>query len=674
MDEYQLVARLFEEFTSTYEGDRVRSEYRLSAGPIADIVILDEENEPFLIGEAKTDSTVETQWEVFDTFRSYYNEPNAPFLGYFTEDIRYIHKYVSTPGSIIPISVGELPSSETDLDTRRGFKSFTELLFCFEQTKRVCKEKVGKKASIEDFLKELQRIVVAEKNNMEIFAWQDKFPDQVRETDKQIQDRFPYYDQLTDLDQSRIIHGVLNGYSLNKTDNSIIQEFVSQLPSLFDDKSAHGTPVASAEYLSEIIDVSKEDNVLDPAIGWGNVLRELYKNTPEASYKGIEINSNIAQTASALNTITDSKIPIQVSDGIKAACENEKLQSAFDHVILDPPIGKRLSTEEVPEQLNEWEGSNIEEIFLYAALKYLNDDGLLTAIIPVGLLSNQNSKYLREELIENYHIKKIIEVDSGSFYPSVRSDLAVIQIRNKDSKRIEPTEFLVLDQSDQTELKNFEPEIKKRFELSLSEVSQKTLIPSKIAAKQDVKERLQNRYSQFKSLDSLASELRRGIRVPTEKLSSEGRLQYLKISNATGETDKQQFVGETDVENLTTADSSDLLISAAGTINVAYVPEQKIVPHSNWIIVRFESERLARLYQGFFCTNLGTEYLESLATGTTIPHLSISTLIDIDVPHFTDQSSTERIVSDLAKIEELNQGRVSKHTATKIDRIFEEGK
>jgi hypothetical protein len=153
-------------------------------------------------------------------------------------------------------------------------------------------------------------------------------------------------------------------------------------------------------------------------------------------------------------------------------------------------------------------------------------------------------------------------------------------------------------------------------------------------------------------------------------LSTEGSFQYLKISDVTGESDSQQFVKENQLENAVTAGPTDLLISAAGTVDVAHVPEKGVVPHSNWVIVRFDSEALARIYQGFFCTDIGSDYLESLATGATIPHLSISVLSDIEVPDFESFLSLEDAVAELAKIGQLHQGRVDQSTAVSIQEIL----
>lgn len=674
MKEPDLVAELFEEFASEYEKDRIRTEYKLSPDSRPDIVVLDDSDEALFIIEVKAHSDKESQWMSFEQLRRYNSQSTASYLGFFTGDIRYVYQQKSIDDTTIQISSKAFPDTTTDLENQRGFKSPTELQFCYEQSKRICGKELEVEISIEDFLRAIQQKIIAEENNIEISAWKRDFEGQLGRINEILQRRFPFYEITSEgeLEQFRIIHGVLNGYRVENTEDAVLEEFVTQVHSFFDDQSPYGTPIASARYIADFLDISPGDRVLDPAVGWGNVLRELHKLEPEGEYQGIEINPEIAQTASALNTITESDILIKVDDGINLPWKDEEVQSSFDHVVLDPPIGKRTSLDELPAELKEWEGKYIEDIFLYASLQYLDEGGLLTAIIPVGLLSRNNSEKVREHLIENYQIESVVEVDKGSFYPSVRSDLAAIQIRKQETSDISQTKFVILDRLKKSDAENFEPEIQNQFELHITDLPRNTLIPSNVVAQQNVERRLKQNYPKFRSLDTIASDFRRGIRFPSEKLISEGSLQYLKISDVTGESDSPRFVKGDQSENIVTAGPTDLLISAAGTVDVAYVPEEEVVPHSNWVVVRFDSEALARLYQGFFCTDIGTDYLESLATGSTIPHLSISVLDDIQVPDFESFLSLEDAVAELAKIEQLHQGRVDQDTAAWIQEIVQE--
>ncbi|MFC4550233.1 MULTISPECIES: N-6 DNA methylase [Halorussus] len=675
MDEADLIAELFEEFTTVYDADNVQSDYRLSTDSRPDIAVFDEDDNPLLIAEAKTHSNKKSQWKAFDRLRHYQSQANPPFLGFLTGDINYIYKEYNVDGFKLQISSGTPPQSPADLEDRRGFKTNTELRFCYEQSNRLCKEELGEEISIADFLRETQRIAIAEEHQQEITAWEQRFIQQIDEIDQNIREKYPFYNSASEnsLDQSRIIQGVLNGYSIRQTDDTVISEFVAQIPSLLKDQSSHGTPIPSAKYISEQLDISSDDRILDPAMGWGNILREIAQANPEADSQGIELNQKIAQTASSLNTLTKSDISIKVADGIKTAWRDDSFHSEFDHVVLDPPIGLKLSEEELIEELSNWENANIEDVFLDSSLNYLKEDGLLTAIVPLGILSRNHSARLRDKLKKEYCIESIIEVENGSFYDSVRSDLAVIQIRNREPEVSDTTEFLVLDRLKDSNIENFEPDIQQRLELPVSEIPDKVLIPSKVISQQEVHSRLNEIYSDFVSLNSISSGFRRGVRLSSEQVTPEGDIQYLKISDVTGESESRRFIDENEIEDAATAGPTDLLISAAGTIDIAYVPEREVVPHSNWVVVRFESESLARAFQGFFNTPVGGDLLNSLATGTTIPHLSISVLNDIQVPDFRNHNSVDEVVSELAKIEQLNQGRVNHNIAVRIEELLREG-
>lgn len=675
MDESELIAELFEEFTSVYDTGKVVSQYRLSTDARPDIAVFDEDDNPLLIAEAKAHSNKKSQWKAFDRLQRYQSQADSPFLGFLTGDINYIYKEYNVDGLKLQISSGTLPQSPTDIEDRRGFKNSTELRFCYEQSNRLCKEELGEEISIEDFLRETRRIAIAEEHQQNIVAWERRFINQIREIDQNIRQKYPFYHSFSEnnIDQSRIIQAVLNGYSIQQTDNTVISKFIAQIPSFFEAQSSHGTPIPSAKYIAEQLDISSDDRILDPAMGWGNILREIAQTNPGADCQGIELNQRIANTASSLNTLTKSSISIKVADGIKTAWREDSFHSAFDHIVLDPPIGLKLSENELLQELSNWGKSNIEDVFIDSSLNYLKEDGLLTAIVPLHILSRNQSARLRDKLKKEYHIESIIEVENGSFYDSVRSDLAVIQVRNRKPEVADTTEFLVLDRLKDPDIENFEPGVQQRLEIQVSEIPDKVLIPSKVISQQEVHRRLNEIYSNFASLNSISSGFRRGTRLSSEQVSPKGDLQYLKISDVTEKSESRQFIDKNEIEATATAGSTDLLISAAGTIDIAYVPEKEVVPHSNWVVVRFETESSARVFQGFLNTPAGSNLLKSFATGTTIPHLSISALNDIQVPDFRNHDSVDEVVSELAKIEQLNKGRVDQNVAVQIEQLLQEG-
>jgi hypothetical protein len=672
--EAELVRELYDEFVSIYGEDRVQPERPVGPDLRPDFTVFNEEGNVLLIAEAKLSSSTEGAKKSFDQLRRYLKNSGAEFGCHLTENMRYFFRPVTVDDLQFQISIADFPTVEAEIGERRGFNDYAEFMFCVEQVQRILSGQKNLKLELNDLLQELQRLAVAEDEDIQFTASDNDLLEQLKSVDEVLKDQYSFYSagyDETDLARSRIIQGVFNGYSVRKTDDKVLEKIVSQLPSRFSDQSQYGTPVASAQYLVDLLDISSSDRVLDPAMGWGNVLREVSKSDSRVDCHGIEINLGIARTASALDTITDVEVGIEVTDGIAAAFEREEYRSNFDHVVLDPPIGKRLDEDELPAELEEWNGSNIEDVFLYASLDYLDEGGKITAIIPQGLLSRGNSKNLRRELVEDYQIEKIIEVSDGSFYPSIAADLAVIQVSKPDTVETNLTELIVLESLKRREDGNVESDVEQRVAVSLpTEFSDQTLIPIKLIAAQEIDEQIKNIYSRVDSLESVSSVIRKGVHVSSEHLSVEGGIQYLKISDVTDESDSPVYLSEDAVNEYVVAGPSDLLISAAGSTDVAYVPDEEVIPHSNWAVVRFQSKVLAKTYKAFFSTELGTGLLDSLATGSKIPHLPVSNLQEATVPVFTDENAP---IDELNDIDQLKEGRVDSETANRIEDILSEG-
>lgn len=666
---------LIEEFEAFYGEERVRTNYPMESGQRPDLVVLEQEGEPLLVVESKSSSDTASTWEAFSHIRDYSAYAESLFIGYLTPKIRYIFKSCELASENIEfqISVGSLPEDSKDLNNRRGFQSYEELEFCADYARQICRNKSSYAPSIDDVLQELQRLTVAEKINQEITPYNEGFVDQLQQVDSKISNQYPFYSSSyseKDLRASRIIQGVLNGYSVAETDDDILERFVSEVTSRIEESSQHGTPTGSARYIIDQINVESGHKILDPAMGWGNILRELSQIEQGADYQGIELAPEIAGTASALNTLLNNDISIEIGDGINKVFDDRSMQSSFDHVVLDPPIGKLLSAEDLPQEMKEWEGSNIEDVFVYSAIEYVKNDGLLTAIVPLDMLGRKKSKELREELINRFQVETVIEVAEGSFYPKISADLAVIQLRKSSSPGEHSTEFLILEEFDGTSEEYIDPEIKNRLELSLSpDSSKQSLIPSKILAERDIDDQLNNSYSGLIELKKVASHIRKGTRIPSKQLWQEGDLQYLQISDVTGKSDAANFVSESETEEVAKAGPTDLLISSAGSVDVTYVPDECVAPHSNWAIVRFNSELLANVYHGFFCTELGTKLLKSRSKGTTIPHLTVEDLEELPVPEFGEERLTD-IMAELDDIEGWPEGRVDGQTANLIENIL----
>ncbi|WP_202799102.1 Eco57I restriction-modification methylase domain-containing protein, partial [Halococcus hamelinensis] len=225
-----------------------------------------------------------------------------------------------------------------------------------------------------------------------------------------------------DLETVRTTLSYFGSFELSKTSADVASGF-------FDELAGHtelGAEQLSRKVSRPMVDfagVEPEDRVLDPASGFGVLCRELA--TRGASATGVEINETAVIIAAFLNELG------QQDDAIESVCADffewssqsqpdsdsslalgsystDKTShthrvnsvSLFDRIVLNPPIGERVFADRVPEFHSSRNQIRIEEAFVARALSLLDDNGTLVALIPEYILAGDQSKGLRDHLLQ----------------------------------------------------------------------------------------------------------------------------------------------------------------------------------------------------------------------------------------------------------------------------------
>ena len=179
------------------------------------------------------------------------------------------------------------------------------------------------------------------------------------------------------------------------------------------------TPANIAEFMAnEVISVkSSSKNVLDPCIGENILFSFLDFNS--INLQGVEIDGSLIkeQTRDFFNQPDRDLI---IGDFI-----DQKFDKKFDAVIMNPPYTRQemisLATKKKLESIKNAIGiqlsakANLYVYFLLKSMLLLKDNGVLVAITYDSWLYSSFGTNLKQYLIDNHNLKKIIHFKNDAF-------------------------------------------------------------------------------------------------------------------------------------------------------------------------------------------------------------------------------------------------------------------
>lgn len=199
------------------------------------------------------------------------------------------------------------------------------------------------------------------------------------------------------------------------------------------------TPENVAKLLSKYLP-KDINNILDPSVGTGALLRPLLENTEKnkINITAIDINRDILKTTKNYFKNSNKKLKFICDDFIEWG-QNAIINGAkFDCIIMNPPF---CSRKEMYVTLDSLDTHNIknkkiprEIAFLYLSIKLLSKKGQLVAILPGSVVSAKSNNWLREVLLNAGTIKLVHELPRFTF-PNVESKIYLLVFENRKSNR-----------------------------------------------------------------------------------------------------------------------------------------------------------------------------------------------------------------------------------------------
>lgn len=665
MREAEHVIELREELVSVYGEDRVESEPLLTqdgARRQADLGVYESAGRDnwLLVVECKagTDSAdLDTAVNQAQEFR---RMGDAPFGMVSAPGRKYIFDTVELGSNEFERSFPELPQGPDDRDQEpRPFDSETEMEFFVQRALGLSHRwSDDPEDALDHVLQNLYRKFFAETHDLALDPGKD-LRTQLDQVDQRIESDLDIYGSELSPSDSPAAYAticLLDAFSIAETSDELKEQLVDYFADGLPSIDRFTTPTEVAEFLVGIAQVESGQEVLDPASGLGNLSRQLAARNTDVT--AVELNTRVANFAAFLNYFLDFEIDIINTDFLTLYPEPEQqiltdestfsntssisisIGDQFDHVVVDVPFGNLKSEdpnyrEQLQEELITATGKfNTEDVFIEKALRHLKESGTLTALIPQGVLYRDSAQTLRELILEDYTLSRVLVFEEAGFAPHTDIPTAVIQVENKDQHQYD-IEFATITLKDETSIPTPQEVNENTTAVDVTNVRD-TLVPDSVLKQLSAQDSLLNTFQNITELGEFVSNIRSGVNVDRADLVQENDLDYIQFPRKGSEPNIDYQVAN--AENYFTAQPGDLLVSTKGTVGEVYVPDRKVIPDSNWAVLRFDNEQTAKAYAAFLRSSYGREQVNSLTRGTRIPYITVNDLSSIPVPVFSDEN------------------------------------
>lgn len=371
------------------------------------------------------------------------------------------------------------------------------------------------------------------------------------------------------------------------------------------------TPNKIAELISVIANIYSPNSIIDICCGSGNILRYF---TQLKTVKGLDINEICIQLSKYINPNAD----FITADTLKYKFGKGK----YDLVVGNLPFGARTT-----------DGKPLEVELIKKGLTLLNDNSVAIFIVSEGLLTNSASFEFRQEILSNFALDMVISLPIGIFpYMGVKTSILVLRNGEKNKDVFMP-EF----KDNSLEIADNFKQHKGDFYFPISKITDR-LNRNYYLSIETIDKIIKGH--QLKKLSELCNIIR-GRPLDRNIFKSSGK--YFSFNRK--DRDGNNFVDSIPDERCILRDD-DIVVCLVGTNNKIYLYKDdgiKNVITQNYAIIRpvDKNKYISVFLQTEDGINLFQQQINRHLVGSTIQHLTFSSLANIEIP--------------LLPLEELNQ-------------------
>ncbi|MFP8957631.1 N-6 DNA methylase [Natrialbaceae archaeon A-CW3] len=677
MKESKLLVETEDLLLSKYDHDQVVIEADLGGTFRPDIVVFEgtSRDQPFLIVELSSLRTPHRQEEDIEQVKEMMNATNASYGAVVSKGVQYVFEMQEDARA--EVSLGDFPLSTSTRPETRGVRSAREFEFLLN---RLRDYRVG--ISEFEFIQYLHYEYEASRLSLsfEDIRTRDDIVSQLADSIASQHTSFDKDPNLIDEEILEKVFAIFAGYNLTETKQETAEAIIEWILELdLSELSPHSTPKPVARELTRLAGVGKQETVLDPASGIGNISR--IASSEGGNVHSVEIVANINNIALFFDDLLGVSVSRFNDDFLQMFLEaDNRLPDSPKHILLNPPVGRfeesvaSGSYDKLKDLLPLSGSLRSEVVFLRASLDLLPSDGKITAVVPSSFLTSYLASDFREQLIEEFSIECIIELRSSDLFPGVVSgfNFSIIQIAKE--RESPSTQFAIVEGDDQEmsryELQNAVTRVLEGDAQTLTFSNPgKTLLPSEEIQTTQIKEQLKNKYGEVAPLSEVSDEIRTGV--PTQHLTQDkDGVPYLRLGSRGGD-----ICAKVD-EKTPIAEETDLLlgvmIPSGGEVKIK-IPDEAVVPAQHWAVIRFGSHDAAKVYGAFFKFGLGGEQIDAITSGNPVAHLPLHRLKEIQVPVWDPEQISEIARRIQQRKQELSEAEREKETAqNRLSEVFDE--
>jgi len=385
------------------------------------------------------------------------------------------------------------------------------------------------------------------------------------------------------------------------------------------------TPNKIAELISVIGEIYNPKAVIDICCGTGNVL-SYFKN--QQTVKGIDINTEIVQLAQYINPNADFVMANTL--------EYDFGENKYDCVIGNLPFGAR-TTDKKPLEIE----------LIKKGLGLLNDNGVAIFIVPEGLLANSASTEFRHQLLSNFALDMVISLPVGVFSSTGIKTSALVIRNGKPNQNV----FMPAFEGNSAVIADNFKQHQGDFYIQTSEITDR-FDRSHYLSLKSIEEKLKGQ-ELIKLSD--VSEIIRGKALDTKTFTTHGK--YLSFNRKN--KDGKNFIDQIP-DDRCLLKQDDIVVSLLGPNNKIYFHKDNdanIVITNNYAIVRptIDNKYISTYLQTEDGQNLLQQQINRHLIGSTMPHLTVSSLLNIDIP-LLPLSELNELVSKTKKLNHETRG------------------
>ncbi|MBI4722641.1 MAG: N-6 DNA methylase [Candidatus Stahlbacteria bacterium] len=207
------------------------------------------------------------------------------------------------------------------------------------------------------------------------------------------------------------------------------------------------TPEFAVEKALSLIPNSKIENIIDPAVGNGIFLKIAQRKWEKVKLFGVDIDGKIIEELEKFNFQNANFFCGNAL--LQETWQNGKLQNIisngrFDIVVGNPPFSSWFHRIAIPQILLNYKLAHrngklmrsqaIEILFLEIFIGLCKYNGFVIIVLPEGILSNPQYKYIREFILKETEVKYIISLPRNVFEEtSAKTSILILQKSKKDN-------------------------------------------------------------------------------------------------------------------------------------------------------------------------------------------------------------------------------------------------